>query len=92
MKSIKVCEYSRSRSFHDNLILHDQLQVSVLRTNGPLVLHCITISVTSGGSDKLVCHGAAKVCYGYPRSIMIISTFYYGLLRSYAVSFISTKA
>ena len=24
MKSIKVCEYSRSRSFHDNLILQDQ--------------------------------------------------------------------
>ena len=24
MKSIKVCEYSRSRSFHDDLILHDQ--------------------------------------------------------------------
>ena len=38
MKSIKVCEYSRSRSFHDDLILHDQLQVSVLRTNGPLVI------------------------------------------------------
>ena len=24
MKSIKVCEYSRSRSFHDNLIIQDQ--------------------------------------------------------------------
>ena len=24
MQSIKVCEYSRSRSFHDDLILHDQ--------------------------------------------------------------------
>ena len=24
MKSIKVCEYSRSRSFHDALILQDQ--------------------------------------------------------------------
>ena len=24
MKSIKVCEYSRSRSFHDDLILEDQ--------------------------------------------------------------------
>ena len=24
MKSIKVCEYSRSRSFHYDLILHDQ--------------------------------------------------------------------
>ena len=24
MKSIKVCEYSRSRSFHDDLILQDQ--------------------------------------------------------------------
>ena len=25
MKSIKVCEYSRSRSFHDDLILQDQV-------------------------------------------------------------------
>ena len=24
MKSIKVCEYSRSRSFHDDLILQEQ--------------------------------------------------------------------
>ena len=24
MKSIKVCEYSRSRSFHDDFILQDQ--------------------------------------------------------------------
>ena len=24
MKSIKVCEYSRSRSFHDDLMLQDQ--------------------------------------------------------------------
>ena len=24
MQSIKVCEYSRSRSFHDDLILQDQ--------------------------------------------------------------------
>ena len=24
MKSIKVCEYSRSRSFHDDIILQDQ--------------------------------------------------------------------
>ena len=24
MKSMKVCEYSRSRSFHDDLILQDQ--------------------------------------------------------------------
>ena len=45
-------------------------------------LRCITISVTSCGSDKPVCHGGAKVRYGYPRSIKIISTFYYGLLRS----------
>ena len=37
MKSIKVCEYSRSMSFHDNLYSEIRLQVSVLRTNGPLV-------------------------------------------------------
>ena len=55
-------------------------------------LHCITISVTSRGSDKPVCHGGAHVRYGYPRSITIISTFYYGLLLSYAVSGVLTKA
>ena len=38
MKSIKVCEYSRSRSFHDDLMLQDQASVCVLRTNGPLVI------------------------------------------------------
>ena len=38
-------------------------------------LRCITISVTSHGSDKPVCHGGAMVRYGYPRSITIISTF-----------------
>ena len=37
MKSIKVCEYSRSRAFHDDLYSKIRLQVSVLRTNGPLV-------------------------------------------------------
>ena len=43
MKSIKVCDYSRSRSFHyDSKI---RLQVSVLRTNGPLVLHTSFIKI-----------------------------------------------
>ena len=47
----------------------------------------ITISVTSSGSDKPVCHGAAKVRYGCPRSITSISTFCtacYVLMRSVA--------
>ena len=44
-------------------------------------LRCVTISVTSRGSDKPMCHRVAKVRYGYPRSITIISTVYYGLLR-----------
>ena len=57
-----------------------------------VLLRCITISVTSRGSDKPVCHGGAKVRYGYPRSITISSTFYYGLLRSVAVSCLLTKA
>ena len=35
--------------------------MSVYRTTGPLVLLCITISITSRGSDKPVCHGGAKV-------------------------------
>ena len=39
-----------------------------------------------------VCHGGGKVRYGYPRSITIISTFYYGLLRSVAVSCVLTEA
>ena len=50
------------------------------------------ISVISRGSDKPVCNGGAKVRNGYPRSITIISTFYYGLLRSVAVSCVLTKA
>ena len=47
---------------------------------------CFTVSVTSRGSDKPVCLGSDKLCYGYPRSITTISKFYYGLLCSYAVS------
>ena len=57
-----------------------------------VLLRFITISVIGRGSDKLVCHGGAKVCYGYPGSITIISTFDYGLLRSVAVSCVLTKA
>ena len=45
-----------------------------------------TIFVTSRGSDKPVCPGGAKVRFGYPRSLTIISTLYYCLLRSVAVS------
>ena len=56
------------------------------------VLLGITISVTSRGIDKPVCHEAAKVRYGYPRSITIISAFCYGLLYSYAVSCVLTNA
>ena len=55
-------------------------------------LRCITISVTSRGSYKPVCHGDAMLGYGHPRSITIISTFYYGLLCSDAVSCVLTKA
>ena len=39
-----------------------------------------------------VCHGGAKLRYGYPRSITFISTFFYGLLRSDAVSCALTMA
>ena len=38
MNSIKVCEYSRSRSFHDDLMLQDQASGERFRTNGPLVI------------------------------------------------------
>ena len=37
MKSIKVCEYSRSRSFHDDLILQDQASGERSQDHGPLV-------------------------------------------------------
>ena len=56
------------------------------------VLLSFLMFVTPHGSAKPVCHGDAKVLYGYPLSIMIISMFYYGLLRSDAVSCILTKA
>ena len=39
MNSIKVCEYSRSRSFHDDLMLQDQASGERFRTNGPLVVY-----------------------------------------------------
>ena len=60
-------------------------------TSCDVFLRCITISITSRGSDKPVCHGGAKVRYGCPRSITIINTFYHGLLRSFAVSCVLTK-
>ena len=41
MNSIKVCEYSRSRSFHDDLMLQDQASGERFRTNGPLVLQIL---------------------------------------------------
>ena len=58
-----------------------------------IILPCSTISVTSRGSDKPVCPGGVKVRYrnGCPRSITIISTCYYGKLRSAAVSCVLTK-
>ena len=40
-KGVKVCEYSRSRSFHDDLILQDQASGERFRTNGPLVFNCV---------------------------------------------------
>ena len=52
----------------------------------------VTISVTSRGSDKAVCHGGAMVRYGYPQSITINCTLYYGLLRSYAIICVLIKA
>ena len=51
-------------------------------------LRCITISLTTRGSDKPVCHKGAKEFYGYSRSIMIFIMFYYGLLHSDAVHFV----
>ena len=61
-------------------------------TSCQVFLRCITISVTSRGSDKPMRRGGAKVRYGYPRFITIISTFYYDLLRSSAVRCVWTKA
>ena len=43
-----------------------------------------TISVTSRGSDKPVCHGAAKVRYGYPRLLARSITACYVTMRSVA--------
>ena len=47
--------------------------------------------ITNRGSDKPVCHEGAKALCGYLGSITIISTFYYGLLRSDVVSCVLTK-
>ena len=87
---VKTDLYSAlARSFHTtsrNFIHHSSIKYYFSSS--------ITISVTSRGSDKPVCHGGAKlyVCYGYPRPVAIIITFCYGLLRSYAVSCVLTKA
>ena len=69
-------------------VVHGAVPVTV----GRVILRLHYVPVTSRGSDKPVCHGGAKVRYGYPRSITIISTFYYGLLRFVAVSCVLTKA
>ena len=37
--SIKVCEYSSSRSFHDDLILEDQASGERSQDHGPLVIN-----------------------------------------------------
>ena len=44
MKSIKVCEYSRSRSFHDDLILQNQASGERSQdqwSSGSLVIECM---------------------------------------------------
>ena len=52
------------------------------------------ISVASRCSDKPKFNGDSifKVRYAYPQSITIISTFYYCLLRSDAISCVLIKA
>ena len=52
MNSIKVCEYSRSRSFHDDLILQDQAsgERSQDQWSSGLVFVC-TLWFVIGGAD-----------------------------------------
>ena len=53
MKSIKVCEYSRSRSFHDDLILQDQASGERSQdqwSSGIFILNC-NMHVNSNESE-----------------------------------------
>ena len=86
--------FARNVACRGVLIIHFSDFQDLLRflTFSYVFLRCITISVTSHGSDKPVCHKGAKVRYGYPRSITVISTFYYDLLHSVAVSCVLTQA
>ena len=48
MNSIKVCEYSRSRSFHDDLILQDQASDERSQdqwSSGSVVYNCLNVCV-----------------------------------------------
>ena len=92
--AVPAAPFARNVACREVLVVHFSDFQDLLRfvTFSYVFLRCITISVTSRGSDKPVCHVGAKVRYGYPRSITIISTFYYGLLRSVAVSCVLTKA
>ena len=91
--AVPAAPFARNVACRGVLVLHFSDFQDLLRFV-TFFLRCITISVTSRGSDKPVCHGGANVRYGYPRSITITSTFYYmyGLLRSVAVSCVLTKA
>ena len=74
MKSIKVCEYSRSRSFHDDIILQDQASGERSQdqwSSGffmPRLIFFIFLSVSSGSVTRVnqgshVRSQASPVCW-----------------------------
>ena len=73
-RGILVIYFSVFKTYY---VLFSSLTLCVCGITSCLVrLHCVSISVTSHGSDKPVCHGGATALNGYPRSITIISLFY----------------
>ena len=82
--------FARNVACRGSLVIYSLFSRSIMSCY--VFLRCITISVTSRSSDKPVCHGGAEVRYGCPRSVTIISTFYCGLLLSFAVRCVLTKA
>ena len=67
MKSIKVCEYSRSRSFHDDLILQDQASGECSQDQWSSGLFATTAAgaVPFGGPKK------------YPRTSFIVKIIFF---------------
>ena len=60
MNSIKVCEYSRSRSFHDDLILQDQASGERSQDHWSSGFHVSFLTISGEGSSMAL--NKTKTC------------------------------